>query len=452
MGSGWIGKILRADLKNGIFSGEPLALQDAERYVGGRGLGTSYFLNEAGTKAEPFGPENRLIFMTGPLTGTLAPCAGRCEIVAKSPLTGTLGACSAGGYFGPELKFAGYDGIVLEGRTGRPSYLYIRDDRVELRDAGRLWGMGTSAATEALLKETDEEARVACIGPAGEKRVAFAVVVNDKCSAAGCAGLGAVMGSKNLKAIVVKGTRSIRVALPKEFLGACVGARNAMRESAEDRACLDCNAGFGRVAPADPPRFAGLCEGQGWETDRAPAPDFGGIGARAARTAAALCRELGMDAGAMSAVLACAAKLYEKGDISLADTGVDLSSGSAAVLELIRLTGSGEGFGQKLAPGLCRMASGFGHPELSAAAEKAPAPCRFQDLAALADSAGICRSAAFALGLPAVAQMLRTGTGLDVSDEEFRRAGERIRNLGRGFDRNTRGPAEIPAPNNHTGR
>lgn len=215
--NGWIGKIIRVNLANETIKTEPLNMQDAKLYLGGRGLGTKIYINEVDPKVDALSPENKMIFLTGPLTGTVATCAGRFEVVSKSPLSDTIGACSSGGHFGPELKFAGYDGIIFEGKATKPLYLYVNDDHIELRDASHLWGKEVPATTDELMKETDEEAKIACIGPAGEKLVLFATIMNDKNRAAGRSGLGAVMGSKNLKAIVVRGTKSITVAKKKNL-------------------------------------------------------------------------------------------------------------------------------------------------------------------------------------------------------------------------------------------
>ena len=150
---GWTGKLLRVNLTDGTIKKENLNLEDARKYIGARGLGTKIFMNEVDPKVEPFSPENKLIFMTGPLTGTLASSAGRYEVVAKAPLTGTIGASNSGGHFGPELKYAGYDGIIFEGKSEKPVYLYISDDDVELKDASHIWGKDVFETTDMLVNE-----------------------------------------------------------------------------------------------------------------------------------------------------------------------------------------------------------------------------------------------------------------------------------------------------------
>ena len=166
MKNGYIGTILRVNLKNGTIRKEPLNEKSAQEYVGARGLGTKYYCDECDPKCDPLGPDNTLIFMTGPLTGTAATSSGRYNAVAKSPLTGTIGAANSGGHFGPELKYAGYDGIIFEDISEKPVYLYINDDQVELRDASHLWGKDVFDTTEALYKECGENFRVACISAA----------------------------------------------------------------------------------------------------------------------------------------------------------------------------------------------------------------------------------------------------------------------------------------------
>lgn len=228
---GWMGKIIRANLADETIDTEPLNMRDVRLYLGGRGLGARIHVNEVGPTADALSPENKLIFMTGPLTGTLAACEGRYQVVAKVPLTGTVGACGTGGHFGSELKYAGYDGIIFEGKAERPTYLYINDDHIELRDASQLWGRDVFATTDELEKETDEDIRIACIGPDGEKMTLLAAIMDGQSLETGRSELGAVMGSKNLKAVAVRGTHSIEVAKKREFLDACIAARACMKDN-----------------------------------------------------------------------------------------------------------------------------------------------------------------------------------------------------------------------------
>lgn len=192
MKNGYIGVILRVNLKTGSIRTEPLNEKSASEYVGARGLGTKYYCDECDPRCDALGPDNKLIFMTGPLTGTAANSSGRYNAMAKSPLTGTIGAANSGGHFGPELKYAGYDGIIFEDVSDHPVYLYINDGAVELRDASHLWGKDVFETTDALYAECGESFRVACISAAGETGCLFAGLMNDKHRAAGRGGMGAV--------------------------------------------------------------------------------------------------------------------------------------------------------------------------------------------------------------------------------------------------------------------
>ena len=227
--NGWIGKLLRVNLTSGQIRKESLSTADANAFVGARGLGTKIMCDEVDPKVDPLGPDNKLIFMTGPLTGTFAACGGRYNVVSKAPLTGTIGAANSGGHFAPELKFAGYDGIIFEGISPKPVYLWIDDDKVEIRDASKLWGKTVHETTDLLCAETSADAKVACIGPAGENLVLFAGVLNDKNRAAGRGGMGAVMGSKKLKAVAVRGSGSVTVARQDEFMAAAIDARAKLK-------------------------------------------------------------------------------------------------------------------------------------------------------------------------------------------------------------------------------
>ncbi|WP_313370354.1 aldehyde ferredoxin oxidoreductase N-terminal domain-containing protein, partial [Sedimentibacter sp.] len=222
---GYTEKLIRVNLTDKSIKIEKLNMDYAKEYIGGRGLGSKYLYEEIDPEIDALSPENKLIFMTGPMTGTYATCAGRFNVVAKAPLTGTIGAANSGGYWGPELKFAGYDGIIFEGKSKELVYLHINDDIVELKSAAHLWGKNVFETTDTLLKENEEDAKIACIGPAGENLVLFAAVMNDKDRAAGRSGLGAVMGSKNLKAVVVKGTKGINVANKEQFNEAAADAK-----------------------------------------------------------------------------------------------------------------------------------------------------------------------------------------------------------------------------------
>ncbi len=227
---GWTGTILRVNLTTRKITKEPTDLNDARLFIGARGLATKLLMDEVDPRVDPLSPENKLIFAPGPLSGTMAPSMGRYDVVTKGPLNGTVAASNSGGSFGSEVKFAGYDMIVFEGASETPVYLWIRDDQVELRDASGVWGKNVFDTTDLLRAETDEEAKVACIGPAGEKLVLFASIMNEMHRAAGRSGVGAVMGSKKLKAVVVVGTNSLEVANPEAFEKAVMVARKKIME------------------------------------------------------------------------------------------------------------------------------------------------------------------------------------------------------------------------------
>jgi aldehyde:ferredoxin oxidoreductase len=221
-------KVLRVNLTAGTCTAEPLNLEWAGQYLGQRGLATKYLTEEIDPQVDPLAPGNKLIFATGPLTGTAAATGGRYSVITKGPLTGAIACSNSGGYFGAELKFAGWDMVIFEGRSPRPVYLLIEDGQATLLDAGHLWGK-TVWETEELLKSghQDPQMRVASIGRAGENGVLFAGIINDLHRAAGRSGVGAVMGAKNLKALAVRGTRTdaYAVADPDAFFKAVDAAK-----------------------------------------------------------------------------------------------------------------------------------------------------------------------------------------------------------------------------------
>ena len=406
---GWIGKLLRVNLSTGKVSMEPLDPDLAKDYLGARGLGTKYFCNEVDPKVDPLSPENKLIFAPGPLTGTYAPSGGRYNVVTKGPLNGTIAASNSGGTWGPELKFAGYDMLIIEGKASKPVYLWIKDSTVEIRDAAHLWGKIVPDTQDAICAETDADAKVACIGPAGENQVLFAAIMNDMHRAAGRSGVGAVMGSKNLKAVVVRGTGSVSCADHEAFLAAVMNARqkiqahpvggtgfrlygsqilmniinqvgasptrnwqdaffpNADKVSGETLAanqlqrpkgCFSCIISCGRVTKVTNPKYKGEGEGPEYETAWGFGGDCGVDNFDAGIKANYYCNEYGMDTISMGSTVACAMELYEKGYVTLEDTGgIALNWGDGdAMLEMVRLTAVGEGFGKKLGQGSYRLA------------------------------------------------------------------------------------------------
>jgi len=231
----WNRKILRVDLTNGTCKAEPLNMEWAQEYLGQRGLATKYFVEEVDPKVDPLAPDNKLIMATGPLTGTVASTGGRYSVITKGALTGAIACSNSGGYFGAELKFAGWDMIIFEGKSPKPVYLSIEDDKAELKDAGHLWGK-TVFQTEEIIKSShqDPQIRVSSIGRSGENGVLYACVVNDLHRAAGRSGVGTVMGSKNLKAVAVRGAKGSGGALKdaKAFMAATKAAKKVLADNA----------------------------------------------------------------------------------------------------------------------------------------------------------------------------------------------------------------------------
>jgi aldehyde:ferredoxin oxidoreductase len=425
--NGWNGKVVRVDLTTGKVSKEPLDMKLAREYIGARGLGGKYLFDEVDPTVDPLSPDNKLIFAAGPLTGTFAPSAGRYNVVTKGPLTGTLSAANSGGTWGPALKFAGYDLLIFEGRSPKPVYLWIKDDTVEIRDATHIWGKTVPETSDAIRAETDDDAHIACIGPAGERQVLFACIMNDLHRAAGRGGGGAVMGSKNLKAVAVVGTRSVTCADEQRFERAVLKARDlihahpvggtglrlygtdvltnvlnqigalptknfqdghfptadkvggealAAKQLQRPKGCFSCVISCGRVTKVTNPKYAGEGEGPEYETAWGFGPDCCVDDLDAVTKANYLCNELGMDTITMAATVACAMELYEIGAITGKDTGgIALEWGNAeAMVEMTRLTGVGEGFGTKLALGSYRLAESYGHPEFSMSVKKQEIP------------------------------------------------------------------------------
>lgn len=230
----WTRKILRVNLTDRTCKSEPLNMQWAQDYLGQRGLATKYLVSEIDPKVDPLSPDNKIIWATGPLTGTMASTGGRYSVVTKGPLTGAIACSNSGGYFGAELKFAGWDMVIIEGRASSPVYLSIENDKVEIRDASHLWGK-TVWETEETIKAAhqDPQVRVSCIGRTGEAGVLYAAIVNDLHRAAGRSGVGAVAGSKNLKALVVRGTLGVgNLANPKEFMKVTYEKKKILKENA----------------------------------------------------------------------------------------------------------------------------------------------------------------------------------------------------------------------------
>lgn len=207
MSGAYYEKIARINLTTGDISVEPLDMELAHKFIGGRGLGTKMLYNAGVATVDPLSPENQLIYITGPMTGAAAPSTGRYMVVTKSPLTGMIACSNSGGIWGAKLKYAGWDAIIVEGEAPEWAYIVIDDDKIEIRDASDLVGMKSELIDDTLKERHGQDFSVLNIGPAGEKKVLLAAIMNDKDRAAGRSGVGAVMGSKKLKAIVVRATR-----------------------------------------------------------------------------------------------------------------------------------------------------------------------------------------------------------------------------------------------------
>jgi aldehyde:ferredoxin oxidoreductase len=420
---GWTGTILRIDLTRRKVTREATDPQHARMYIGARGLGTKFMYDEVDPRVDPLSPGNKLLFASGPFSGTHVPSAGRYDLITKGPLTGAIAASNCGGTFGAELKQAGYDMLIVEGRAEKPVYVWIKDDQVEIRDAGHVWGQSVPDTTRMIQAETHENAKLACIGPAGEKLVLFACVMNEMHRAAGRSGVGAVMGSKHLKAIAVVGTGRVKVADAEAFASAVLKARqriqvhpiggealkaygtnvlmnvinevgglptrnhrdahfpNADKVGGEalsakyllrPKACTSCSISCGRFTRVTNPKYAGEGEGPEYETSWALGPECGIDDLDAITKANYLCNELGMDTISMGVTIACAMDMYQAGILTFEDTdGLPLNFGNAeAMVEMVRKTGLRQGFGDKLALGSYRLAEGYGHPEYSMSVKK----------------------------------------------------------------------------------
>jgi len=230
---GYAGRILEVDLTSGKISQTSVDDETLRKFIGGSGLAAKLFLDRVSPQVEPLSPRNTLFIMTGPLQGTNLPGAGRFNVSAKSPLTNIWGEGNCGGTFGPELKFAGWDGVIIEGASDRPVYLFIDDDKVEIRDAADLWGKDAYETTDMLTDKIGggRKVRVLAIGQAGENLVKYAAMIHDKADAIGRCGLGAVMGSKKLKVVVVRGTAKASIAMPEDYNKARRAALDVIKDS-----------------------------------------------------------------------------------------------------------------------------------------------------------------------------------------------------------------------------
>ena len=230
----WTRNVLRVNLTKGSTTTEPLNMQWANDYLGQRGLATKYLVEETDPTCDALGPDNKMIMTTGPLTGTMVSTAGRYSVVTKSPLTGCIACSNSGGYFGNEMKNAGFDMIILEGKSATPVYLYIENDKAELIPADDLWGKSAWETDEQIhAKHQDPLVRIAVVGRAAEKGCLFSAIVNDLHRAAGRSGVGTVMASKNLKAVAIRGTKGVgNISDPTKFFKASEDGKKVLAENA----------------------------------------------------------------------------------------------------------------------------------------------------------------------------------------------------------------------------
>lgn len=411
MVAGYMGKILNVDLTSGKIEEEVLDEGLLQDYIGGYGLGAKLLYDRMPAGADPLGPDNILGILTGPLTGTPAVIGSRFVVVGKSPLTGTWGDANCGGFFGPRLKFAGFDGILVRGISDKPVYLFVDEGVAELRDAEDLWGLGVTPL-EDLLKERHGKIEVCSIGPAGEKLALTACVMNDKERAAGRSGLGAVMGAKKLKAVVAKGSMKVPVAdqdklrdLRREIMGQAgpffdilhkegtpgttagsimsgdapvknwggSGGIDFSEEQAEKISgpavvayegykpygCWGCPIRCGgKMKQAEGDFALELNEGIGhkpeYETLAMTGSNLLNDNLASIVKINEICNNLGLDTISVGAVIAYAIECYENGLLTKEDTdGLELTWGNAqAIVALSEKIGKREGFGDVLADGI----------------------------------------------------------------------------------------------------
>ncbi|WP_434290830.1 aldehyde ferredoxin oxidoreductase family protein [Clostridium botulinum] len=423
---GYNGKILRIDLTNRNCTLEPLDEEKAKKFIGARGLGVKTLLEEIDPKIDPLSIENKLVIVTGPITGAPMPTSGRYMVVTKAPLTGTIAISNSGGKWGTELKNAGYDMIIVQGKSEVPVYVNIEDDKIEIKEAEHLWGKTSLETTKILCNENNERAKVLCIGPAGEKLSLMAAIMNDIDRAAGRGGVGAVMGSKNLKAIVVKGSGKVKVVNEEEAKKVSLEKIKILREdpvaggglptygsavlvniinengvhpvrnfqkSYTDEAdkisgetltedclvrknpCYRCPIACGRWVKLDD---GTECGGPEYETLWSFGSDCDVYDLNAINVANMLCNEYGLDTISAGATIAAAMELYEKGyikDEDIKEDGLSLKWGDAeAVVGWTRKMALREGFGDKMADGSYRLCESYGVPEFSMTVKKQELP------------------------------------------------------------------------------
>jgi aldehyde:ferredoxin oxidoreductase len=408
--NGYAGRILRVNLTNGTFTKEPTPADLARDFIGGRGFGIYFLLKEVPKGTDPLGPENKIFISSGPISGMLIPGGGKCDWTTKAPLTGGYASSSMGGHFTAEMRYAGLDSIILEGISPKPVYLFIDNDKIELRDASDLWGKATFAVEKQFKEKLGEEYQIAVIGPGGENLVPYACVNHDYGRQAGRGGVGAVMGSKKVKAIIVHGTKSIPVAdmdayrkagmalykackdaeglkewtrygtagvtawcdevgaLPTRNFsaGSFEGAQGiygqTMREKIviTDKGCFGCPSPCGKYSRNK--KYSSYVEGPEYETIGLMGSNLGIGEIEAVAQANLLCDDLGIDTITTGNVIGWAMECYQKGIFTKKDTdGLDLKFGNVeATFAMIEKIARREGLGALLAEGVKRASKKVG--------------------------------------------------------------------------------------------
>jgi hypothetical protein len=437
---GWRGQLLRVNLTTGAIAKEVLDPSVARDYLGGRGLGIYLHAKEVSVSAKPFGAENHLIFASGPLTGTLAPNGGRYAIITRTPPAGMLAAASISGRWGSELKFAGFDGIIFEGRSSNPVYLWVNDGKAELRAATHAMGKTVSETAALLLSETDLRAAISCIGPAGENGVSCAVIANDGYSAAGKFGAGAVMGSKNLKAVVVCGTEGFRTADHQRFRESAMALRSFMKSrpiaikgareyesvlaadsiawdngqpdsdsrAARTRGCFGCATSFSSFVPTDGKGSLPLSEGDPYSELSERLKEYRSF------------VDLGLDFVSAKSMLHSLGKEAEGNHEALARK---LASGDTLGISQDQKVNASDASKLCIDRGPC-MAAGYAiYPKIPAAdGQDEP----LSDLMSVLDSAGLCPFLCAGVGMETVADLLSSATGISFSQQEISQVAQRI--------------------------
>ena len=464
LNSAYHGKLLRINLTTSKITTEDIPEEKLKKYLGGRGLGTKYLYDELKVGTPALSPENKMFFAPGPIIGLSVPTASRFSLVSKSPLSNGVVSSSSGGHFGVDLRNSGYDLVAIEGKSEKPCYIYITNENVEIRSAEEIWGKDTHETTDILLNATHPKAGVASIGPAGEKLMHIASIMNDKEHALGRTGLGSVMGSKNLKAIVAYGNKKVEVPnkekfkaankLWRDFIGDAPLTKDTLKEHGTPalvKIINECGGfatkNFQQGFFVDYSSISGETLKELYYDKTSPCKacpigcshltksgDRGGKGpefetvwslgpACGINDLAQIiegnynCNELGIDTISAGVTIACAMELSEKGlldeetaNLLEKDLGRKLTFGDhEAMVKLTELMGKGEGSGKILGMGSKYLAEKCGHPELSMTVKGLELPAydprafHGMSLSLSTNGRGGCHLRAYMIGMEALA-------------------------------------------------